>query len=110
MIRIDPDAIGPAIGNLRRMLGLRMSDLAEDAGLHTSQLSYWERGLRTPDIRSLVKLARALGYDIALVPLIETAPQAALSAHVAAEPPDPGVHGRPGGVQVPTGAPEAVQP
>lgn len=68
MIRIDPAAIGPALGNLRQLLGIRQRDLAADAGLFPSQLSYWERGLRDPDLKSLVKIARALGYDLALVP------------------------------------------
>jgi transcriptional regulator with XRE-family HTH domain len=73
LIRIDDATrLGPALGNIRAMLGMRMSDLAEDAGLHTSQLSYWERGLRTPDMKSLVKLAHALGYDLALIPREDT--------------------------------------
>lgn len=72
MIRIDPTAIGPAIGDLRRLLGIQQRDLAADAGLFPSQLSYWERGLRTPDLKSLVKLAHALGYDLALIPREDT--------------------------------------
>jgi transcriptional regulator with XRE-family HTH domain len=72
MNRINPDAIGPALGELRQLLRISQRDLATDAGLHSSQLSYWERGLRTPDISSLVKLAHALGYDLALIPREDT--------------------------------------
>jgi transcriptional regulator with XRE-family HTH domain len=68
MIRIDPDRIGPAIGELRRLLGLTQVALAEEAGIFPSQLSHWEHEDRRPDLASLVKVARALGYDLALIP------------------------------------------
>jgi transcriptional regulator with XRE-family HTH domain len=71
VIRIDPAAIGPALGEIRRLLGLSQRGLASDAGLHSSQLSHWEAGQRTPDLASLVKLAHALGYDLALIPRSE---------------------------------------
>lgn len=69
MIRFaSPDAVGPALGNLRRLLGISQVRLASDSGLWPSQLSHWEAGDRHPDLASLAKVVRALGYDLALVP------------------------------------------
>ena len=88
MIRLgDPAAFGASLIGLRQMFGVTQKQLATDAGLWQSQVSHWESGQRIPDLPSIVKLANALGYDLALVPRGEDGPLAALSAPVSAQQP-----------------------
>ena len=69
MIRLgDPAAFGASLIGLRQMFGVTQKQLATDAGLWQSQVSHWESGQRIPDLPSIVKLANALGYDLALIP------------------------------------------
>lgn len=73
MIRFaDPNRIGPALGDIRKLLGLTQVALAADAGLWPSQISQWEAGQTHPDLVSLAKLAAGLGYDLALIPREDT--------------------------------------
>lgn len=73
MIRLpDPDRIGAAIADLRVLHGLRQRDLAQLASIWQSRLSVWESGTNRPDIGQLVKVANALGYDLALIPREDT--------------------------------------
>jgi transcriptional regulator with XRE-family HTH domain len=73
MIRFaSPDAVGPALGELRRLLGISQVQLASDAGLWPSQLSHWESGNRHPDLASLAKVAAGFGFDLALAPREDT--------------------------------------
>lgn len=69
MIRLPAaDRIGPALDEIRRLLGITQQQLAEDSGVWPSQLSHWKTGDRQPDLASLVKVAGGLGYQLALVP------------------------------------------
>ena len=45
------------IQELRKKLGLKQEELAEQLGIVQSTLSYWERGTYEPDNGSLIKLA-----------------------------------------------------
>lgn len=53
-------AVGAAIRRRRRALGIRMVDLAEAAGLSQPFLSQLERGLATPSLTSVYRIAEAL--------------------------------------------------
>jgi transcriptional regulator with XRE-family HTH domain len=68
MIRIhDPAKAGPILGDLRVMHRRRQADVAEQAGFAQSLLSKWECARNVPALDSLIRVARALGYDLALV-------------------------------------------
>jgi transcriptional regulator with XRE-family HTH domain len=56
--------IGEQIRELRRVRGLTQSELAEKSGLATNTLSLIERGLSSPTVSTLQKIASALGIDI----------------------------------------------
>lgn len=51
----------------REALGLTQTDLARESGLEQSDLSRWERGLRTPSEGQLVTLANALRVPVAML-------------------------------------------
>ncbi len=57
--------IGEKIRWLREQAGLLQADLAEQVGISEPTLSQIERGVVAPPIATLVKLARALGTEIA---------------------------------------------
>jgi transcriptional regulator with XRE-family HTH domain len=57
-------AIGPAVRDRRRRLGLTLQALAEKAQLSAPFISQLERGLTTPSIVSLMAIAGALGVEI----------------------------------------------
>ncbi|MDA7645136.1 helix-turn-helix domain-containing protein [bacterium] len=44
--------------------GLSMTDVAAKAGLSQQMVSYVERGLRTPSLDTLVRMADAVGCDL----------------------------------------------
>lgn len=68
-IRIDDKLQLPGIlDELRTMLQMRQRDLAEASGYGQSQISEWLRGIRSLDTSSLIRVAHALGYDLALIP------------------------------------------
>lgn len=52
---------GEVIGQLRRNRGISQEDLAERAGVHRTYISQLERGLKSPTLVVLMKLATALG-------------------------------------------------
>jgi len=64
----DPARIGPALGQLRVLLRLTQRQLCAITGQKQSRLSVWETGAETPDLRSVLRVAQALGYDLALIP------------------------------------------
>lgn len=77
MIRIDdPANLGPAIEDIRAVLGISRRDLARQIAERTgrapdtvnAQLWSWERQHRVPDLRSLGPALEALGYHLALIP------------------------------------------
>lgn len=57
--------LGREIRNLRVQAGLRLSDLAAEAGVSQSLISQIERGLASPSITTLRRLAAALDVPIA---------------------------------------------
>jgi transcriptional regulator with XRE-family HTH domain len=68
-MRITDKAQLPGIiGDLRTMLQMRHKDLAAEAGFFPSQISTWLAGERSMDVTSVIRLANALGYDLALIP------------------------------------------
>lgn len=56
--------IGPAIRELRQKQGLSLRDLSREAGFSISFLSLVERGLSSPALTSLQRIASALGTDV----------------------------------------------
>jgi transcriptional regulator with XRE-family HTH domain len=53
-------AFGKIIAGLRRTARLSQEELAESAGIHRTYVSQIERGLKSPTIVMLFRLARAL--------------------------------------------------
>jgi transcriptional regulator with XRE-family HTH domain len=60
-------ATGERIRKLRRAKGWRQIDLAEQSGVHEVHISDLERGTREPGLRTLSKIARALGITLSEV-------------------------------------------
>lgn len=56
-------AFGLAVASRRRELGLSQEGLAELSGLHRTYVGSVERGERNPALKTIVKLAVALGVD-----------------------------------------------
>jgi transcriptional regulator with XRE-family HTH domain len=57
-------ATGERIRKLRRAKGWRQIDLAEHSGVHEVHISDLERGTREPGLRTLRKVATALGTNL----------------------------------------------
>lgn len=58
-------ALGQVIAAERKRLGLTQEGLADACGIHTTYVSQLERGLKSPTVRVLRKLAFALGVATA---------------------------------------------
>ncbi|MCR4401338.1 MAG: helix-turn-helix domain-containing protein [Firmicutes bacterium] len=58
---------GGRIRRLRRLRRMTQEDLAELAGLHVSYVGQLERGQRTPSVKTLDAIAKALQVDPALL-------------------------------------------
>lgn len=56
--------VGHAVRKLRRELGLSQEELAERADLHRTYIAGIERGGRNITLRSLERLAKALGVSV----------------------------------------------
>lgn len=70
MIRISNLGVITAfIGDMRVLNRLRQRDLAVQSGHSQGQVSAWELGNVVPSVQALIDVARALGYDLALVPV-----------------------------------------
>ena len=63
-----PKALGAAIREQRESKGLSQLELAEKADLHINAVGLFERGARTPSLKTLFELARAL--DVSVTKLI----------------------------------------
>lgn len=61
--RGDSNELGTRLASLRKLNGLTLEQLATRAEITKSYLSKLERGLSSPTIATLLKLARALGLD-----------------------------------------------
>ena len=73
MIRVIAlDRLGGILGDLRILARLSQRQLATDAGLRQGQISAYELSKLAPTVPSLIRLAHALGYDLALVPREDT--------------------------------------
>jgi transcriptional regulator with XRE-family HTH domain len=55
-------------GDLQAIYGLTQRQLAEQAGFYQCQICDWLGGKRSMDTTSVIRLANALGYDLALIP------------------------------------------
>lgn len=55
--------IGERIKEFRLKAGLTQSELAEKLGIPYQSIGQWERGLRSPKIETLQKIAEALGVE-----------------------------------------------
>lgn len=69
MIRI-PDAshIGPALAQIRKSRGAPRQEVAFAVGMWASQYGQYELGVKVPHVDNLIRIAHALGYDLALIP------------------------------------------
>jgi transcriptional regulator with XRE-family HTH domain len=56
---------GANAAQLRRAARLTQEDLAHRSGLHTSEVSRLERGLKDPRLTTIVRLADGLGVPVA---------------------------------------------
>ena len=61
---VEPDPLGARIRHLRQAEGMTLRDLAERAGVTESFLSQVERGLASPSISTLRRIAASLGESI----------------------------------------------
>jgi transcriptional regulator with XRE-family HTH domain len=68
----DPNQIGPALSDLRRLNRTSQRALAADSHTRQAQISNFELGATRPNLDTLVRLAAALGYDLALIPKEES--------------------------------------
>lgn len=77
MIRVaDPAKLGPALAQIRNLLGIPRHRLAVQIAAATgrsvqgvtNQLLEWDNGTNSPNVRSLGPVLNALGYDLALIP------------------------------------------
>lgn len=64
----DKADIVVAFNDLAAIYGMRQKQLAAASGYFPSQLSEWMRGKKSMDVTSMIRLANALGYDLALIP------------------------------------------
>lgn len=62
-MQITNARIGEVIANLRRERGFSQEELAEKAGIHRTYVSQLERGLKSPTLAILIKIADALGIN-----------------------------------------------
>lgn len=56
--------VGKRIRSLREAKGVSQEGLAEKSGLHRTYIGGVERGLRNPSLKSLARMAKALGVGI----------------------------------------------
>jgi transcriptional regulator with XRE-family HTH domain len=57
----DTRRLGKILREVRREAGLSQEELADRAGIHPTYVSQIERGLKSPTMRMLARLAKALG-------------------------------------------------
>lgn len=68
----SPADLARIIRDRRRALGQTQMSLATRVGAASQRVTEWESGQRRPTAATLLKLADALGYDVALVPRKDT--------------------------------------
>ena len=83
LAREHRQALGRALGILRRRRRERVEDLAERSGIHASSFRLWERGETEPTIESLRAALLALQYDFHdlqdVLDSVESSPEQELS-------------------------------
>ncbi len=62
---VRPEAIGGMVRALRKRLGLRQGDLAKKTGMSAAQLCHIEKDRNAPSMRTLRRIADALGVPLA---------------------------------------------
>lgn len=67
---------------LRRLRGMSQADVDARSGICFTRISRYERARSIPDVAIVLRLLAALGYRLAAVPLVDTAPETALSVSV----------------------------
>ncbi|MGA4668828.1 helix-turn-helix domain-containing protein [Propionibacteriaceae bacterium Y1923] len=70
----DTVTLGAAVRRARQRLGLSVEGLAEQSGVSTGQISQVERGLANPSLKTMDKVATALGTTVASL-LSRTSPE-----------------------------------
>ena len=70
------EAFGQYIRRLRERRGYTQEQLAFRAGMHVTYLSGIERGSRNPSLRSIRRLAKALGVRVSKLFAFEVCPLA----------------------------------
>lgn len=109
MIPIDtPEDLADALGLLRRLVGLTQTAVGIELGTTPQRIGDYERGRMVANGKTLMRHLAAIGHRLAIVPLIETAPETGLSATETAETPSAGIPGGSGGSQGQSGASGAV--
>lgn len=61
-----------AFSDLQAMYELTQRQMAADSGFYQAQICEWLGGKRSMDTISVIRLANALGYDLALIPRDDT--------------------------------------
>ena len=59
--------IGQSIQEARKKAKLTQKELAEKVGIATITVQQYERGVRTPQIETLQKIAQALNIDVGIL-------------------------------------------
>ena len=62
---LNTEEFGRRLAKLRRQMGKKQREVADDLGVTPQAVSKWERGLSCPDILMLDELASSLGVSIA---------------------------------------------
>jgi transcriptional regulator with XRE-family HTH domain len=71
----DLRQLGLALQKRRYANGQTIRSLGARAGFSSARITGWENAHRTPNAASLIRLADALGYDLALIPRAEPKPE-----------------------------------
>lgn len=65
---------GPAIGAIRKALGITQAELAERSGISPSHMNKIEHGVECPKFETAVRIAGQLGVSVdTIAPVIEVA-------------------------------------
>jgi transcriptional regulator with XRE-family HTH domain len=75
--------LGEVLRLIRQLRGMSQVDVDARSGVCFTRISRYERAQSVPDCRTLMRVLAALGHRLAIVPLIGTAQETALSASMA---------------------------
>lgn len=64
---LDPLKIGERLKNFRKAEGMTLKEFGEWVGLPISTISTYERGISTPEIKTALKIKRALNKPLDLI-------------------------------------------